>query len=73
MTAHPATLYGFVTGLVALVGLIVLVALGDVATDVAVPIISAIALGGVGAAAGVAQQGTSVVTTGTVTTVNPNE
>lgn len=71
MTTHPATLYGFVTALVALIGVIVLVALGDIASDVGVPIISALGLGGVGVAGGVAQAAPRTVT-GTVTTVTPD-
>jgi hypothetical protein len=76
MTAHPATLYGFVMGLVALIGVIVLIATGDVSADVGVPIISGIALGSVGVAGGVASprpSNVNVVDTGTVTNANPDE
>lgn len=69
---HPATLYGFILATVALVGTIVLVALGDVTSDVGVPIISAIALGGVGVAGGVATPRVAMVADTQVGLANPN-
>lgn len=72
MPSHPATLYGFVTGLVALIGVIVLVALNDVSADVAVPIIASLGAGGVGVAGGVAVQNRTTADTGTVTLADPS-
>lgn len=67
VTSHPVTLYGFLTGLVALIGVIMLVALGDVSADVGLPIIAGLGAGGVGAAAGVATPNRQVTVTSDTT------
>lgn len=61
---HPATLYSFTIGVIALIGTIVLLALHDIPVEAALPIISAIALGGIGAGAGI-QQSTNTTDAGT--------
>lgn len=71
---HPVTIYSFLLALVALVGVIVLVALGKVPTDVGVPIIatlggSSVGVAGIGA---VSRSNKPDSTTGDVGYVDPN-
>lgn len=70
---HPVTVYGFALALVTLVSMVVLLALGDVSSDVAVPVIVGIGGGSLGAAAGIAAPNSNVnESTGTVGYTDPS-